>query len=274
MELAIPTEVLTDYLNNVVHSQGFRAIARGNQGHASTVLRRARRCEDLRDHPEWDALFDAIESYWAATSPRPKTLTPDGVLVALGLKKSGLIGSLKVRRNALTLKGGAIATSDAFPVAVIVDRDQRLVSKLDRKNLLAALAFGWVKPINEGQKVRLFSITDQIPLGKCQVHGEWKRYQVEPVIDALARLHNSPIDPPRLKAARDFQLLAAQGSESARYLAFKNAVPESLFRALECLVTDNMGITAFEAQEGYPARSGKVVLALALDSAIHAGIAV
>lgn len=266
IDLALSANVMADYLDNVVRSKGFRELARASRVPPSTPLRRARRCEDLRDHPEWDALFSALEVFWAkAETPK---MNASAVLAALHLTKSGLEHNIQERRRSLMAPDATIVTSDEFPSAVILDRDGCRAGTLDRAHVLAALAFGWVTPIGETSgRVRRFAVTKKIPLERALTTSRGRvRYHRERPLEGMFRRKGNPFDPARKQAARDFEILYAQGTDSPEYQAIQSALPPSLLRPLEAICAGDMGVEDFEKQEGWPTRSGKAILAVALDT--------
>jgi hypothetical protein len=50
------------YVANVIHGQSMHAIARAHGIYPSTVLRKIRKIEDLRDDPEFDQIIDRAEA--------------------------------------------------------------------------------------------------------------------------------------------------------------------------------------------------------------------
>jgi len=93
--LAVSPNVLAAYFLNILDGKSMREIGRLQDCQASTVLRRIRKCEDLREHPEWDALFTALEDHQEDTRQSLfAQLSRETILAALKLDADDLAKEL------------------------------------------------------------------------------------------------------------------------------------------------------------------------------------
>ena len=84
--MTVENMVLLDaYLNHYAQGKSFREIARDLKVQPSTVLRRARRCDEKTDHPEWEYLVQKLADHRTAHGDPGARVNPQEVLAALNL---------------------------------------------------------------------------------------------------------------------------------------------------------------------------------------------
>lgn len=109
------------------------------------------------------------------------------------------------------------------------------------------------------------------PGGKC------KRYCPEdsPIVILMRRKGQRLVTADHLRAAQAFEVIynTRQGFNAGTYAAICKALPPRLVQVLDEVCGKRTGLEALEARMKLPARSGKAVLAMALDAFMHAGVA-
>ncbi len=116
-------------LNYVVHTEygrSIRAIARETGCHASTILRRVRRCENRRDDPLVDSAFDRLRALGAKRFPAPvnnqdsRTMTAQ-LKAQFSIEKRDALSrsALRVLRR-LAETGAVLAVGKEMDKAVVV----------------------------------------------------------------------------------------------------------------------------------------------------------
>lgn len=282
--LAIAPKALSSYLQNVVDGRSMREIAAPEGCEPSTVLRRIRKVEELRDHPEWEKLLAALEeSRTNASAPAEPAVSRATILAALGLTAEQTASEFAATLHVLSRSDGLLLAGD-MPAAAVTAAGETKTS-LRRDVVLAALAFGWLTPIGPtGGKVRQFKSTDTaIECVRAEIAAhpapspERRAFLPAPVqrstpIEALLRQKQDLITLDHLRTARDFQMiyLAREAATADAYAAIMQSLPPRLLTALEEVCGKGTGFEALERKMKLPARSGKAVVAVALEVLAHA----
>jgi hypothetical protein len=287
--LAIAPEALAAYLQNVVDGRPMRDIARAAGCNASTILRRIRRCEELREHPEWDAVLSALESArQRSTDPARTPVTRAGVLAALGLSAAQVASDFAGRMHILSRPDAALLAGDLPQVAIVAGGETRATMRRDVT--LAALAFGWIKPAGPGTgRVRRFIATDDAiesvrhdlapdpePDSRSGPQRRLMRYSRQPSpLEAMLGRKQNTINADHLRIAQEFQAIycARETVAADAWCAVVAAMAPRLLTALEDVCGEGTGLEALEQKLRIPQRSGKAVVALALEAFAHAGAA-
>ncbi|MBT8169891.1 DUF6456 domain-containing protein [Falsiruegeria litorea] len=279
--LAIPANFISDYFSNVSNGQSMREIAVPTGVQPSTVLRRIRRCEELRDHPEWDAIFAALEAVWETSDQfGPVTVTREFVAAALSLTLEEIRTDFAGVMHVLSRRGASIVAGDVPVCAVCAEGEQK--TTLRRPVLLAALAFGWVKSACSGSRtVRKFEPTgaaiEAVPgavvrdtsNGQIRHTGPYRySFNPSPLEALLRRKGQNLITRDHVRFAEDFEAVYStrEGATADVFATLSRELPESGLTLLVEVCGNRTGLEDTERMLGLPARSAKAVLAFVLDS--------
>lgn len=278
--LVISPEAVGSYLAHIADGNSLRDCAGLESTAASTILRRVQRCEALRDHPEWDALFAAME---AARLKRHDPATPvdrEAVAAAMALTEVDVHAEMGGVLSDMRRAGSFIITGDA-PRAVVMIAGTDPGRSMSRAALICALAYGWVRTAGiTSTRLRRFVATPAIieaayPPGATPGPAYSDRTGLEPLsmmpIDVLARRAPEIITPAHAEAAARFQSIfaARYGARKAEWRAVTEALPGRTVTLLEEVVGNGTGLETVEKRMGLPARSAKVLLAFALETFGH-----
>ncbi|WP_122073059.1 DUF6456 domain-containing protein [Pseudophaeobacter sp. EL27] len=281
--LAVSPNALAAYFLNILEGKSMREIGRLQDCQASTVLRRIRRCEDLREHPEWDALFTALENHQEDTRQSLSAhLSRETVLAALKLNAAHLAKEFSPQLQLLQQADSLLLIGDMPGGAVTVAGEVR--GKMRRSVALAGLAFGWLVPVGViTGKVRQFKPTPSAiectgrdftatcshPTKRSSSAQAWRSSSLE----VLHRQNPGLITADHMRIARDFQMiyLGRQDVTGDVYSVVRQRLAPRLLTALEEVCGKSTGLEALETMLKIPARSGKAVVALALETLDHTG---
>jgi len=285
--LAISPEALSAYLQNVVDGRSMREIARPIGCEPSTVMRRIAKCEELREHPEWEALLLALEKErLTATPPADDEITRATILKALGLTADQVASEFASVIHILRRSDGLLLAGDMPSAAATASGETK--GTLRRVVALAALAFGWLSPIGSaGGRVRQFKATEAaiecaglevpctVPVSPRAPRAKLPALVRSSPIEALYRTKQDLITVSHLRLAREFQMVyfARQNMTADAYRAIERCIPPRMLTALEEVCGKGTGFEALERMMRLPARSGKAVVAMALEALDHAGLA-
>ncbi|MEM8849278.1 MAG: DUF6456 domain-containing protein [Pseudomonadota bacterium] len=279
--LAIPGEAIASYLAHVVDGCSLRDVARSGGGSASTVLRRIQRCEILRDHPEWDRLFTALEVARANTRARPtRAVTREIIAAAMGLTEVDVHAMVAEGLPALTRSRAQIVASDQLPMTSIVVDDEPM-GQISRAALTCALAFGWVQTRGvPAARLRRFAPTPSLveaayppgsgPHTSASFGSPSAPMSMHPV-DVLARRCPALFTADHRELADYFGEVFADRATTrkAEWDTLAAGLPPRHLRLLEEVVGHGTRLEAVEKAMGLPLRSGKVLLAFALEAFAH-----
>lgn len=281
--LAVSPNVLAAYFLNILDGKSMREIGKLQDCQASTVLRRIRKCEDLREHQEWDALFTALEDHQENTRQSVSAqLSRETVLAALKLDAANLAKEFAPQILLLQQADSLLLVGEMPSAAVMVAGEVR--GKMRRSVALAGLAFGWLVPVGAiSGKVRQFKPTPSAIecTGRDFVSTSPRRskrsssaqaWRSSP-LEMLHRLNHGLITADHLRIARDFQMiyLGRQDVTADVYSVVRQSLAPRLLNALEEVCGKSTGFEAMEEALKIPARSGKAVVALALETLDHTG---
>lgn len=285
--LAVSPLALAAYLQNVVDGRPMREIARDFACEPSTILRRIRKCEELRDHPEWESILSALEEHRAEADAPPRGLPERRtVLAALGLTAGQARGSFAKELHILRHPSALVLVGEA-PRAAITESGE-VKGNMPRAVVLAALAFGWLAPHGgSAGRVRKFRITEaaieaiyepqMLPPaeGEEKPRGAAKYGPMPNPIEALLRRNQDLITVDHLRTAQRFQLvyLHRESTTADTYAEIARALPPRLLMALDEVCGKGTGFEALEGKMKLPARSAKAIVALALEAVAHTGVA-
>ncbi len=119
--LAVSPNILAAYFLNILDGKSMREIGRLQNCQASTVLRRIRKCEDLREHPEWDALLSALEDHQENTGQSVSAhLTRETILAALKLNAADIAKEFPPQLQLLQQADSLLLVGDMLSAAVTV----------------------------------------------------------------------------------------------------------------------------------------------------------
>ena len=281
--LAVSPNILAAYFLNILDGKSMREIGRLQNCQASTVLRRIRKCEDLREHPEWDALLSALEDHQEDTGrPLSAQLSRETILAALKLNAADLAKEFLPQLQLLQQADSLLLVGDMPSAAVTVAGAVR--GKIGRAVALAGLAFGWLVPVGAiTGKVRQFKPTPSAIecTGRDFVSTSSKRTKRSSSaqawrsssLDILHRQNPGLITANHMRIARDFQMiyLGSQDVTADVYSVVRQRLAPRLLTALEEVCGKSTGLEALETMLKIPARSGKAVVALALETLDHTG---
>ena len=281
--LAVSPNILAAYFLNILDGKSMREIGRLQDCQASTVLRRIRKCEDLREHPEWDALFTALENHQEDTRQSLSAhLSRETVLAALKLNADHLAKEFAPQLQLLQRADSLLLVGDMPGGAVTVAGEVQ--GKMRRSVALAGLAFGWLVPVGAiSGKVRQFKPTPSAIectgrdfVSTCSKRSKrsssaqaWRSSS----LDILHRQNPGLITVDHMRIARDFQMiyLGRQDVTADVYSVVRQHLAPRLLSALEEVCGKSTGLEALEIMLKIPARSGKAVVALALETLDHTG---
>lgn len=281
--LALSADALGVYLAHTCDGRSMREIAAQIRCEPSTVMRRVRRVEDLRDNPEWNEILDALEVARLKADAPAGPVTGDDILTALDLTPADLGAYLGVALPALGCTGARIVTADAMDTAAVMGAD-RVLAKLPRAVALAALAFGWLRiEGNPGAKLRqlipaqtLFDWLDPKPDDPAPMAPAPRRTifgRSLPVDRAHNRNPDVVREGERAAAYRFAEIYAMRDAGcAAEFAAIRTRLPHRMVRALELTCGEGGGFEAMERELSLPARSGKAVVSLALETLVHTGV--
>ncbi|MEL7167622.1 MAG: DUF6456 domain-containing protein [Pseudomonadota bacterium] len=272
--LAIPPLELVAYLQNVVDGRTMESTAQEFGCPRSTILRRIRRVEDKRDHPEWDAIIGALEEHRRSLRAPPQGLPGTKILQdALGVSMSVAQAEFEAHLPVLCQNEASLLIGD-MPFAAVTDGAEPR-GKLARNVMLFALAFGWVEPFGDQTgKVRQFRATKKALGVERQTAPFRSGFGDGAFLNGLASIENDirrkkpTLTGEHLKAAQDFQSIffTRETLTADTYRSLQAAVIPRLFDVLVEVCGLGTRFEELERKMGFPARSAKVIVALALES--------
>ncbi len=281
--LAVSPNILAAYFLNILDGKSMREIGRLQDCQASTVLRRIRKCEDLREHPEWDALFTALEDHQEDTGQSLSAhLTRETILAALKLNAADIAKEFPPQLQLLQQADSLLLVGDMPSAAVTISG--AVQGKMRRTVALAGLAFGWLAPVGAiTGKVRQFKPTPSAIecTGRDFVSTSSQRSKRSSsaqawrssTLDILHRQNPGLITVEHMRIAREFQMnyLGRQDVTADVYSVVRQRLAPRLLSALEEVCGKSTGLEALETMLKIPAKSGKAVVALALETLDHTG---
>jgi len=261
MKLTVCGEAVAAYLAHTVAGRTVRGIARAAGVEPSTITRRVRRVEDLRDNPEWDEILTALEAGFMARDPMAP-ITVEAVFMALDVTKEDLRGAVRRLLPSVKLPLSFIATSTGVDKCMSPAPDGPPNIFIPRRVLLAGLAVGWFRLQAGGEKVRKYEVAP--PARAVFPAAPAALVTGAPAVVAMAaRKHPDLFTDYRQRVAVAVQVAALCG-DAAKLEA---ALPGTINATLAHVCAHDRGLVELEAEMGWPARSGKLALALALDVA-------
>lgn len=213
---------------HTVDGETIRGIARERGCHASTVLRQVRRAEDHMQNP----LFAALRQERSDTAVE---------------------GAARRILRRLREPGAVLVAAPAAPKAAVMV-GTRTIATVDKDIAAAFWARGWIACRREGA-VSLFRITSKGSIALSEMLG--KRPGWVPPVDRYR-----PRVPP--EAAEAGRTLRAKSMAGESVDAALGHVGGDLAEALRLMVIEEVGHEEAERRMGWPARSAKVVLRIAL----------
>ena len=277
MRLAVAPEVLSVYLAHVCDERPMRELARALHMNPTSIMRRVHRVEALREAPEWSEVLDALEA--ARSLETPEAVTPALVLDVLGVTRAELLAAFVSPLAPLADASAVVATAPGLATAIVTMPGQGEPHRLPRRLVLAAVALGWLRLASpEGARLRTFAPVPAEVEAALRAMPEAERPPRVPApaeLPAAAVHRRNPelLGRELLAASQSFSLLweLRDGAMAEHYGQLREAMPPRLFRVLERCCGERIGVEALEYDMGLPARSGKVILAAALDVARHSG---
>lgn len=281
---ALPTSI-GYYLDHVSNGIPMRTIAGRTGRAASVVCRGVRRAEDLREIPEWDEIIGRLEK--RQRDRNAGEITATGVMDALGVRRDELLAAFIAPGAPVADPAAEVVTAAKLEFAVVMVGGEA-VGRIPRRVALGAIALGWLRCTSpNGARARSFvpvrSMVDETlrpPAARRAAPGP----QAAPGLAgssaaelAVVRLHRQYphlVDNRLRDAGQAFADMWAfrDGPTRASYDALRAAVPPRLLTVLEQICGERMGVEVMEKSMGLPARSGKVLIAAALEAASHSGV--
>lgn len=292
MKLAISRTGLNFYLRHVVYGEEQREIARQSGVFPSNVCRHVQRIEAVREDeelPEWCAVLDALEAWLIANHDAfPEGgVTEETVLAAFGVAPSDLEAAFWGASSPASWRGALIVSAPDMPMATVLHLGNPTGARVPRNLVLAAFALGVLRATG-GKRLRAFSVVrdvrPEIEAGadddRDARHGagrdEERRARVieEFPVVRINRKNPELIGTADLRTAQEFALLwQMRGAEMASvYDRLRAAITPRLLRILELTCGQRVGVEVAESEMGLPARSGKLLLSVALESARFSGV--
>lgn len=291
MRLIVAQNGLNYYLRHVIYGEEQREIARRAGVNSSSVCRHVQRIEALREAdatPEWGEVLDALEAWTLATYAEfPEAgITASCVLDAFGTGIDDLRRTFTDAASPASWRGAIVVSCPDMPMAAVLHLGKPTGYRFPRGQVLAAFALGLVRPNGGRKRLRTFELVRDArfevepeglaPMDCAPLAQEGRR---APPIDEfpvvkINRRNPELIGAEDLRTAREFALLwQMRGAEmSAVYDRLRKALAPRLLRILELVCGQCVGVELAEAEMGLPARSGKVLVSVALESVRAAGV--
>ncbi|MQQ09089.1 hypothetical protein GFB49_11540 [Epibacterium sp. SM1979] len=244
-----------------------RQIAAQDGCQPSTVLRRIRRVEDLRDIPEWDHILSAVEDHLGTEqSPDFSKIDRQTVLTALNLTARRVEREFKGAFEALADLDCFLLCGD-FPKAAVI-HGEKTVGSMPRVVLLAALAFGWLTLLaGSTDKMRCYKPTTAAP-GCTQMLAQIPQFSA---LEVLHKRNPELVTIEHLSTGKSFQVayLMRGATTGETYRKTTAHIPPRLLCILEEVCGKGAGFEAVERKMNLPARSAKVLAVAALEVFAH-----
>ncbi|WP_116134316.1 DUF6456 domain-containing protein [Tropicimonas sp. IMCC34043] len=275
-DLRIKPTWIESYLRHVAGGEGIREISRATGVHPSTVLRRVRLCEDLQTSPEWSLVFEAlIRAAQAPANGLPRGYGRDVLLQMLGTSIADMGEALDAVRHAGA--GAEIIVSDQYARAAIMARG-KTCGGVEKPVALAMVLLGLAAGAGAVGGIARLVLTEA---AASVVVGRPARAAPVPPCHAAQRrtgFRRWPEGAERLRAQLPSRLTHEQRAEAFRLAeAFaldpedaertfpRDVLGRDLSTVLKRYIVAGDGLEEIEKSEGWPCRSAKLVLAIALD---------
>lgn len=279
--LAVSPNILAAYFLNILDGKSMREIGRLQDCQASTVLRRIRKCEDLREHPEWNTLFTALEDHQEDTGRSISAhLSRETILAALKLNAADIAKEFPPQLQLLQQAESLLLVGGMPSAAVTVSGAVR--GKMRRSVALTGLAFGWLVPVGAiTGKVRQFKPTPSAIecTGRDFVSTSAQRSKRSSStqawrsssLEVLHRQNPGLVTANHMRIARDSKMIYLGQHDVTRdvYSVVRQRLAPRLLTALEEVCGKSTGLETLETLLKIPARYGKAVVALALETLDH-----
>lgn len=281
--LAISRDALSSYLQNILQGRSMRQIATPLGCPPSTVLRRIRRVEDLRDIPEWERVLSALEDHLSTVEdPDFASIDRRTILTALRLTAKQVEREFRDIIAPMSIPDCFLLAGDMPTAAVMLDGEVK--GTLPHVVLMASLAFGWLTPLQTGSpRLRRFKLTDaamECTMGDCLEPTAPNEARVraaahiskQSALEVLRKRDNGLVTDDHLHTAKTFQMAYLLRGSCAldTYQALTGHVPPRLLGILEEICGKGTGFEAAEQKLKLPARSAKVLAVAALEVFSHA----
>lgn len=278
---------LTLYLANTVAGTSMRELARTHDVEPSTICRTVRRVEELREWPEWDAVLDQL-----ALVTCPDGVTDEAVLTAMGVERDEAEVGFLEAMTVLSQAGSALAVTHA-PVACVF-LDGEVAYRTTKRLATTWLALGWLRGSSNG-KVRRYVPSGRYGQPEEPVAEAKPRRQPRPYAqfthessDNIAYMRRTKVGAKgsrfgftndQVNLAIDLSTLmtsatcrGANSPELSRVIQLKERLGDELFNVLHDFLHAGHGLEQIEKTYGFPARSAKVLLGVALQQIMHFGL--
>lgn len=276
---------LRDYLD-VSSGKGIREVARGNEDHASTVMRRHDRIAKLADqNMEWrDAVLN-MRDLWYETSPYTRRADADFVARSLGLDLVQTVTWWLHRFSNTSSRKCSLAVAE-LPKAVMI-HTAAPTEPVKREVAMFGIVMGWVVEVHHTDKMRKYAPRSTTPdalqiiaqqINGIEVDSSKRRKPLRsPGNDSPAvrahRRNPELVSRNDLRLAVQFRDIYLMRDEDEVHREVFDQIVEKLSPKVRALLIEVVGkeqpLEAFEAEHKYPARSAKALLSHALDSLRH-----
>lgn len=294
MKLSVAHNGLNYYLRHVVYGEEQREIARRVGVNVSNVCRHVQRIEGLREDPEfpeWGEVLDALEAWLIAnhdTFPEAG-MSHSAVISAFGTSLDELERTFTGSASPASWRGAIVVSASDAPFATVLHLGKPTGFRFARGQVLAAFALGILLPNGGHKLLRTFKVArdarfEVATAGDIDEPGERVRAAGHearrartvdefPVVK-INRRNPELIGAADLRTAQEFALLwQMRGAEMAViYDRLRDVLAPRLLRVLELVCGQRVGVELAEAEMGLPARSGKLLVSVALESARATGV--
>ncbi|QDF14287.1 helix-turn-helix domain-containing protein [Dinoroseobacter phage vB_DshS-R4C] len=282
--LAVCPAGLGDYLDHIKGQYSLRQIAKATGVHASTVMRRVKVIEDLRDCEDWNLILAYLEDARPDTAPGAWGAPDRGfILDALGLTSAQFRAAWPEAQAVLDLPGGMMILGDAPRAALAAGDTRHTVAK---EIALATVAFGLVARSPQSRpRARVYTLSRTAkgdaafnPGTRAAPRTRTRRVVANALnpydrpLERIAARHPDLIGPDLLRAGCLFrEIYALRDSQyRAEWRRIAEAIPPRSLDILSAVCGRSEGVETVEEALGLPARSGKAVVAYTLEAAAHA----
>ncbi|GHE03736.1 hypothetical protein U879_05725 [Defluviimonas sp. 20V17] len=279
---ALTPDFISPYLRHTLHGETIRGVARDMGVDPSTISRRVRRVEDMIDCPIWAYILEAIAADAAQTRDPGTRYSLADLLRHLGTSAEEVDAAARKmastprrsRKRALILIGAdmeraAIMAGDVVMgslgrpavLGMLLSGKAEIHSKIGRVACLRYVETEAHAPIPDPEENPAPRVRYSAPL------------PLVATVETAARRSASPINAGHLRIARAMAEAAEIDPESFRGTLNSLGLGPDLTAILRTLTLDGLGFQEAEKALEWPARSAKLVCAIALDLAAARGFA-
>lgn len=254
---------LEAYIRHVSNGVSMRALAREKQIRPSTVKRMIDTITDLRDAvPEWDEIITQLEDHFRAED-KPAHVNQHVIARFFGSQLAAAEHRFSTFKAILSSRRMMLAMAKTGSAGIL--DGETVVAKVDRNMALIWIGCGWIglKKLPEEGKVRLYISHDVEPVTQIQTRTPAAYANRSP---AATTVLQRSLDDEDIRTLHQFRLVWATRDKLGKAIIDRaqHELHPVLFSAL-MEFSDNTGsFQRLEEVQDLPARSGKVILTIAL----------